>query len=285
MPTYWPTTSTIPTYCNYVVPSTGRIYVGAGTGTASWTTDTSVTTWIDVGSTASTTSFTSSNTAGDLYVVGNRVIAVPRGMAIQWVDQGWINEDNDPQWAPARRVESPRRRTLRAPAAPAIIRSRQRDEVAERHQQREAAHSERQARALRVQRERAEAEQARQRAIIEQERQRVAWAANEARGVARTEANARARALLLEHLTPEQRRMVEQHFWFVVEGGRSKQKYRINLSGVAGNIHQMHGERATHQLCCHCDHAIPAPDHHLAQKLMLEFAEDDFLRLANRHAI
>jgi hypothetical protein len=280
MPMYWPTTSTIPTY-NYVVP-TGRIYVGAGTGMASWTTDTSATTWIDVGSAASTTP---SNTAGDLYVVGNRVITVPRGMVVQWFDQGWINENNDPQWAPAPRAEAPRRRPLYAPAAPAIIRRRGQDEVAERQQQRDAAHRERQAAALQVQRQRAEAERARQRAIIEQERQRLAMAANEARAAARTEANSRARELLLEHLTPEQRRMVEQHGWFVVEGGRSKQKYRINLSGVAGNIHQMHGERVTHQLCCHCDHAIPAPDHHLAQKLMLEFAEDDFLRLANRHAI
>lgn len=103
------------------------------------------------------------------------------------------------------------------------------------------------------------------------------------------EAQHRARELLLEHLTPEQRQTVKDHGWFVVEGKR--QRYRIETHrGYAGNVVAL-GRRdlfgrdsAIQRYCAHCDPGVaPGHDQFLAQKFMLEHAEDDFLRIANRH--
>lgn len=95
-------------------------------------------------------------------------------------------------------------------------------------------------------------------------------------------AKGRALALLLEHLTPEQRRMFESNGWFIVEGGKSKKKYKIHTNQVAGNIDVLKEDsKVIERICCHCDYSIPYHDQHLAQKLMLEHAEDDFLRIAN----
>lgn len=106
--------------------------------------------------------------------------------------------------------------------------------------------------------------------------------------------NARAKELLLSKLTPAQRKTFEEHKWFIVEGGRSKTRYRIHADrGLTGNIHVLPAkkpppgvaEMALHRLCAHCaDHMVPLYDHLLSQKLMLEHAEDEFVALANRHA-
>lgn len=101
----------------------------------------------------------------------------------------------------------------------------------------------------------------------------------------RSEAAERARELLLKHLTPEQRETYVSNGWFVVEGGRSKKRYRIHTRTYAGNIDVLDGDKTEVRLCCHCADAIPQHDHHLAQKLMLEAAEDDFLRAAKRRAV
>lgn len=129
-------------------------------------------------------------------------------------------------------------------------------------------------------RERAEAETQRRREMAAQAAEQVAQRQAEAKR--RAEAMTRARELLLEHLTPEQRRMFEKENWFIVEGGKSKTKYRIRGGAVAGNIDVIRNDAVSHRLCCHCDSSIPSHDQHLAQKLMLEHAEDDFLRIANR---
>lgn len=132
----------------------------------------------------------------------------------------------------------------------------------------------------------AEREAARQRAaVVEAERQRVA-AEQIALRVAATE---RAHQFLMEHLTAPQRETFTKNGWFVVEGGRSKEQYRIHVHSAAGNIRVMKGngkqERDGDRLCCHAPYGtIPLGDQLLAQKLMLEFAEDDFLRIANRSA-
>lgn len=122
---------------------------------------------------------------------------------------------------------------------------------------------------------RAQAENARieaERAHFKQEEERSAAA------------RARALALLRSHLTPAQRQTFATNKWFVVEGGRSKAKYRIRSHACAGNIEILDGERVTHRLCGHCDSSIPLGDQLLAQKLMLELDEDEFLKLANRRA-
>jgi len=95
----------------------------------------------------------------------------------------------------------------------------------------------------------------------------------------------RAINLLLEHLTPEQRETFRNNDWFVVDGGKSKTKYRIHSRGsLMANIDVIKDDKTLHRLCAHCDvHAIPLGDQLLAQKLMLEFDEDEFLRIANRH--
>jgi hypothetical protein len=93
----------------------------------------------------------------------------------------------------------------------------------------------------------------------------------------------RARDLLLAHLSPEQRRTFIDNGWFIVEGGRSKTKYRIrNDRGLVANIDVLDGSPV--RLCAHCRHgAVTFHDHLLAQKVHLELNEDDFLRTANRH--
>jgi hypothetical protein len=99
-------------------------------------------------------------------------------------------------------------------------------------------------------------------------------------------AQERAENLLLSHLTKQQRKTFRKNKWFIVEGGRSKQKYRIQDRGhLVANIEALDGDKVKHRLCAHCDlRAIPMGDHLLAQKLMLEFDEDEFLKIANRHA-
>jgi hypothetical protein len=95
-------------------------------------------------------------------------------------------------------------------------------------------------------------------------------------------AKQKAHELLLAHLSPEQRHTLEENEWFIVEGGKTKQKYKINGKSYAGNIEVVgQGQK----LCCHADRHIPHGDQLLAQKVMLELAEDDFLRIANRTMI
>jgi hypothetical protein len=111
-------------------------------------------------------------------------------------------------------------------------------------------------------------------------RERLERAAQIARN--RETADRRARDLLFDHLTEAQRETIAKHGWFLVEGGKSKKKYRIDIAMVAGNIAELERERVTHRLCCHLEHVIPTHDHFLAQKLALEFDEERFLLTANR---
>jgi hypothetical protein len=101
-------------------------------------------------------------------------------------------------------------------------------------------------------------------------------------------ANSRAEEILLAHLTDAQKETFRANKWFIVEGGRSKQRYRIRHTGhFVANIDVLGtgDEKVSHRLCAHCElRSVPAGDQLLAQKLMLELAEDEFLAIANRHA-
>jgi len=98
-------------------------------------------------------------------------------------------------------------------------------------------------------------------------------------------ASDRAGELLLNHLTPQQRETYAKNGWFIVEGGKTKTKYRIRGGTLVANIDVLdRRDRSTHRLCGHAQSHIPMGDQLLAQKIMLELAEDEFLRLANRHA-
>lgn len=98
-------------------------------------------------------------------------------------------------------------------------------------------------------------------------------------------ARERARELLLSKLSAEQREAFTKNGWFVVEGGKSKRKYRIRSNHYQGNIDVLDvANKVIYRLCVHCALDIPLEDHLLAQKIMLELAEDDIIKLANRHA-
>lgn len=104
----------------------------------------------------------------------------------------------------------------------------------------------------------------------------------------RAAALGRSRELLLAHLTAEQRKSFNGKRFFIVEGGRSKQAYRIRDCGsYSANVDVLEGKpgKVTHRLCCHLsDSRVPLYDHLLAQKVWIESDEDAFLRQANRHA-
>lgn len=124
-----------------------------------------------------------------------------------------------------------------------------------------------------------------QQRIDEQEqdyRRRVAG--HEAVLDARKDATTRALNLLLEHLTPAQRETYRGGHIYV-EGSRTKTRYRIRANGgIAGNVEVLDiNGRTLHRLCAHCDHGLPWGDQILAQMMMLQFDEDSFLRIANRH--
>jgi hypothetical protein len=102
----------------------------------------------------------------------------------------------------------------------------------------------------------------------------------------RITAQDRARATLLEFLTPEQRADYAQYEYFYVEGSAGN-LYRIDL-GNAGNV--MYCDRATLRplgsICAHpsmAEHWLPNQDVQLAQKLALEFDEPGFTAIANVH--
>lgn len=139
----------------------------------------------------------------------------------------------------------------------------------------------------RIERERAERERVRIAAVEEQrrinaERER----ATAERDAARKAANERAGEFLSQHLSPSQRETFLKNGWFIVEGGKSKTRYRIRGNTLMANVDVLDNkDKVTHRLCAHPRlEACPVADHLLAQKMTLEFDEDSFLRTANRHA-
>ncbi len=107
-----------------------------------------------------------------------------------------------------------------------------------------------------------------------------------ARKKAAENARQRAEGLLLSCLTPEQLATYKEHKWFVVEGGKSKTKYRVRRSDhMVANIDVLKDDgKVSHRLCCHLAiGTVPTGDQLLAQKLTLEGDEDHFLKTANRH--
>jgi hypothetical protein len=132
-------------------------------------------------------------------------------------------------------------------------------------------------------------ELARQRGYVFRIRTEAAWAAaqlqHQERNRRAAEADARARELLVSHLTDEQRDTLEKHKWFVVIGSMTRTAYRIRTdAGIAGNIAALAGPHISYWLCCHLRTDLPAHDHFLAQKLAIEYDEPRFLFVANKRA-
>ena len=95
----------------------------------------------------------------------------------------------------------------------------------------------------------------------------------------KAEADARANELLEAYLTDEQRRQLRELDAFIVDL-KSKQ-YRIRR-GWAGNVDEIKDGMVVARHCIHPISRVPYGDHMLAQKLMLENNEAEFLRIANR---
>lgn len=121
-------------------------------------------------------------------------------------------------------------------------------------------------------------------ARVDEQRQRTEEVADRARQrhEAHRAATERSRDLLLAHLTPAQRKTFEENKWFIVQGGKTKQTYRIRTENYTGNIDVLTHGKVAYRLCAHC-RDLPLYDHHLAQKISLECDEEYFLGIANRH--
>lgn len=112
------------------------------------------------------------------------------------------------------------------------------------------------------------------------------YAARLARDRAEAEkAKGRAEVLLQEALNAKQREELSQKGFFsldVLSTNGQRRQYRIRR-GRSRNVQQVDpvsGNVLKH-LCAHPRELVPDADTMLAQKLMLETAEDDFLRIAN----
>ncbi len=128
---------------------------------------------------------------------------------------------------------------------------------------------------------RSEAEVAEQRRRDEEARAKMlAW--EEQRRQERREAEARAEAFLLTHLDDAQRATYEAARYFDVLSDDGARTYRL-YKGVSGNVKLLEVEtgRAQRSYCAHPREDLPVADVVLAQKLMLEYAEDEFLRIAH----
>lgn len=90
----------------------------------------------------------------------------------------------------------------------------------------------------------------------------------------------RAEALLRDNLTLEQRRRLDTHKEFFVQSELGR-LYRIRMGDV-GNVDLMYDGTVMQRYCIH-PKGVPVYDTMLAQKLMLEACEDEFLRVANKY--
>jgi hypothetical protein len=100
----------------------------------------------------------------------------------------------------------------------------------------------------------------------------------------REKAKARAKELLVAHLTPNQRREYEQHGCFHVVT-RKKHRYLIKQGRISNVIRLNKRGKPIRAFCIHPKIFVPDADTMLAQKLMLETDEEEFLRIANHRKV
>lgn len=116
----------------------------------------------------------------------------------------------------------------------------------------------------------------------EQERQRLQHIREEAeRRVAREEAEQKAEALLLMHLDRKQRKSYQKDHFFEVLS-QSGKHYRVNFFRNRNVLEMDDAKRKVASYCIVPRENIPLADQLLIQKLMLQYQENDFLRIANR---
>lgn len=98
-------------------------------------------------------------------------------------------------------------------------------------------------------------------------------------------AEARAEVLLKEHLDEEQRKQLKERNYFelrTIQKDGTERVYRVNR-GRQGNVQQIDpaNQQVIRRFCIHPTLQVPDADTMLAQKLMLEHAEEDFIKTAN----
>lgn len=98
----------------------------------------------------------------------------------------------------------------------------------------------------------------------------------------RLEARRRARTLLLDGLSPEQRTEYEQFNAFTVRCG--PRTYRIS-QGKSHNVALVEDGRVTRTFCAYPTENVPDEDAMLAQKIALETDEAGFLVVANHNQV
>ena len=96
----------------------------------------------------------------------------------------------------------------------------------------------------------------------------------------RIAAEARAEKLLLAHLSEPQRIQYtkERKFRLLTKSGT---EYEVQ-KGWAGNVVLIKKGKAVERFCIHPKESVPEQDNMLAQKLLLEANEEEFLRIANK---
>jgi hypothetical protein len=94
-------------------------------------------------------------------------------------------------------------------------------------------------------------------------------------------ARERALALLVRSLSPAQRAEFQRSNTFTVRGSRSGQRYRITYATTA-NVEALGPQGTIERRLCAGPMGVPIPSVMLAQKLMLESEEPEFLRIAAR---
>lgn len=97
---------------------------------------------------------------------------------------------------------------------------------------------------------------------------------------ANVEAQAKAKELLVQHLSPVQREMYEKTGMFIVETAK-KNHYRLHATRPP---EKLVGEKVTHRYCIHT-YGVPREDELFGFKLLLEANEEEFLRTANATAV
>lgn len=92
-------------------------------------------------------------------------------------------------------------------------------------------------------------------------------------------AKLRARKLLVDHLSPEQRQDYEKQGFFYLYTNKGR-KYRID-QGTHGNVKLVDVTGLVIGAYCAQPAGVPDEDAMLAQKLMLEMDEEEFINVAN----
>ena len=98
-------------------------------------------------------------------------------------------------------------------------------------------------------------------------------------------AEAKAEQLLVALLSLSQRAELEKDRTSSLIGGKTKRRRRVAAGQTHGNGKEVdENGKIVASLCCQPEN-VPTWDANLAQKLMLERCEDEFLRIANRRAV